>query len=187
MSDSATSSTSTSRTSAGNSVSQIVREYWKQFGASAIGFVRKYRFDPFLRTEVNIIVLQAAFALFLLAVVGVIATQLYHDASAAVARGISATLASGSSPASVGNSVVTEIVYTRSRTVLYAASAIIIVTALFTYIITRIALAPTRHALESQKRFIGNIAHELRTPLSIIKTNTEVKLMDTEAPSSVAS
>ncbi len=51
-------------------------------------------------------------------------------------------------------------------------------TALFGYIVTRFALRPTRKALTSQKRFIGDIAHELRTPLAVIKTSTEVALFD---------
>ena len=52
------------------------------------------------------------------------------------------------------------------------------ITALFGYIIAYIALKPTRDALTSQKQFIGNVAHELRTPLSIIKTNIEVALLE---------
>ncbi len=51
-------------------------------------------------------------------------------------------------------------------------------TALFSYVVTRFALRPTRRALASQKRFIGDIAHELRTPLAVIKTSTEVALFD---------
>lgn len=49
---------------------------------------------------------------------------------------------------------------------------------LFGYLIAFIALKPTREALSSQKQFIGNIAHELRTPLSVIKTNMEVALLE---------
>ena len=128
------------------------------------------------------VVLQGAFALFLLAVVGIIATQLYHDASAAVAEGIANALVPNSSPTSVGDTIIAELDYTRSRTVVVALGAILLVTAVFTYIITRMALQPTRKALESQKQFIGNVAHELRTPLSIIKTNTEVRLMDADMP-----
>lgn len=48
----------------------------------------------------------------------------------------------------------------------------------FGYVIAYIALKPTRNSLSSQKQFIGNIAHELRTPLSIIKTNIEVTLLE---------
>ena len=148
--------------------------------ASVTDFAHNYRFDPFFRTEVNVIGLQITFTLFLLAVVGIIAAQLYHDASAAVAHGIADALTPDSTPFSIGNSVIAELDYTRSRTVFLAVLAIVLVSIFFTYIIARLALAPTRNALESQKRFIGNIAHELRTPLSIIKTNTEVRLLDAE-------
>ena len=54
---------------------------------------------------------------------------------------------------------------------------------LFGYLIARFALTPTRNALATQKQFIGNIAHELRTPLSIIKTNTEVRMFDSDLSS----
>ena len=39
-----------------------------------------------------------------------------------------------------------------------------------------------REILASQKLFISNVAHELRTPLSTIKTSTEVALLDTGLP-----
>ncbi len=53
-----------------------------------------------------------------------------------------------------------------------------VVILIFGIAIAVIALRPTRDALASQKQFIGNVAHELRTPLSIVKTNIEVALMD---------
>jgi len=45
-------------------------------------------------------------------------------------------------------------------------------------VLIRLSLKPARDNLRHQKLFISNIAHELRTPLSIIKTNSEVALMD---------
>lgn len=48
----------------------------------------------------------------------------------------------------------------------------------FAALTARYALEPTRSTLAVQKRFIGNLAHELRTPLSVIRTSTEVALMD---------
>lgn len=48
----------------------------------------------------------------------------------------------------------------------------------FGFAVAHVALKPTRDALASQKQFIGNVAHELRTPLAIVKTNIEVALLD---------
>lgn len=66
----------------------------------------------------------------------------------------------------------------RDNTLLIALLVLAILAVIFGYLTARHALNPTRNSLESQKRFIGNIAHELRTPLAIIRTNTEVALMD---------
>jgi len=41
-----------------------------------------------------------------------------------------------------------------------------------------ITLTPTRKAFEMQKNFIATIAHELRTPLAILRTQNEVALYD---------
>ncbi len=49
-------------------------------------------------------------------------------------------------------------------------------------VLSRVTLQPTRSTLESQKLFISNIAHELRTPLAVIKTLSEVELLDEELP-----
>jgi signal transduction histidine kinase len=155
-----------------------MKSYWKRFVALGTGSVHKYRYDPFFRSEVNIVALQFTFALFILLIVGVITGQLYHDASAAITEGIQATLAAHSTPSVVGSSVVEDLSAMRSRTVMLAAGVVIVVTAIFTYIIARIALSPTRNALTSQKHFIGNVAHELRTPLAVCKTNLEVALME---------
>jgi signal transduction histidine kinase len=45
-------------------------------------------------------------------------------------------------------------------------------------LLARFALRPAKNSLQFQKRFIGNVAHEIRTPLAIVKTSTEVALMD---------
>ena len=49
-------------------------------------------------------------------------------------------------------------------------------------LLIRLSLKPARDNLRHQKLFISNVAHELRTPLSIIKTNSEVALMDPALP-----
>lgn len=139
--------------------------------------MRKYRYDPFFRTEVSVVSLQVVFATLLLLIVGLAATSLYHDASAALARGIGEALLSQPNPQAIGESIASELSAMRTRTVTWTAIAVVAVTVFLSYLIARVALMPTRNALESQKQFIGNVAHELRTPLSVIKTNTEVALM----------
>ena len=46
--------------------------------------------------------------------------------------------------------------------------------AFLTLLLTRRALVPIRHALESQRRFVADASHELRTPAALIRANAEV-------------
>ncbi len=140
-------------------------------------WLNRYRSDQFFRTEVNVVALQIIFALAILAVVGVSFSLLYHDVSVAIVQGIEAGMSSDA-PTSMGPAIVQEIQQIRTENLAFIVIVIVLTTVLFGYIISRIVLAPTRNALTSQKQFIGNIAHELRTPLSVIKTNTEVALLD---------
>jgi signal transduction histidine kinase len=126
---------------------------------------------------VHVVLLHAAFAVVILGLVGASFTLLYHDISAAVLRSMQNALL-GASPETLGAALVRELDDIRQQNLTTIIAVIILTTILFGYIIARITLAPTRNALESQKQFIGNIAHELRTPLSVIKTNTEVALLD---------
>jgi signal transduction histidine kinase len=66
----------------------------------------------------------------------------------------------------------------RAHTFAYVFCGLIVLIALFGYLLIRFALAPAKNSVQFQKRFIGNVAHEIRTPLAIIKTSTEVALMD---------
>ncbi|MDB5224437.1 MAG: hypothetical protein JWO43_59 [Candidatus Adlerbacteria bacterium] len=59
-----------------------------------------------------------------------------------------------------------------------AFGSIVVLATIFGLIMAQYTLRPTRNSLRYQKIFISNVAHELRTPLSTIKTSTEVLLMD---------
>ncbi len=50
----------------------------------------------------------------------------------------------------------------------------------FGILLARFTLKPARDSLRYQRLFISNVAHELRTPLSTIKTSTEVALLESE-------
>src|SRR3989344_6704046 len=59
---------------------------------------------------------------------------------------------------------------------LYISVAICI--AIIAYFISLFALRQIRNFMRSQKRFIADVSHELRTPISIIKTNSEIALLN---------
>jgi signal transduction histidine kinase len=139
--------------------------------------LNKYRYDPFFHTETNVILLQVAFAVILLGVVGASFSVLYRDISTAIVQGIQQGPSNGST-ASLASSIVSQIELIRSQNLWTIVAVIVGTTAVFGYIIARVTLQPARNALTAQKQFIGNVAHELRTPLSVIKTNTEVALFD---------
>jgi signal transduction histidine kinase len=152
--------------------------YWKRFAESATVWLHKYRYDPFFRTEVNVVGLQALFALTIIGIIVFAFSLLYHNISVAIVEGIHASLASDAG-ASMGPSIVSEIEHIRTQNLWTIVGVIAVVTVIFGYLIARVTLKPARDALASQKQFIGNIAHEIRTPLAVIKTNTEVALLDT--------
>ncbi len=49
------------------------------------------------------------------------------------------------------------------------------------YLLAGITLRPVKRAMLRQKRFMANISHELRTPISVMRTNTEATLLGAEA------
>jgi signal transduction histidine kinase len=154
----------------------MLTEYSKRFAASAIGFARRYRSDPFFHTEVNIIGLQILFALGIVVLIAASFNLLDKDLDKVIVQGMNAGRNAGSS-AVLPPDILAQMQSVRMQHFSLIVGVILITTLVFAYLIARITLAPTRNALSSQKQFIGNVAHELRTPLAIIKTNTEVALM----------
>lgn len=59
-----------------------------------------------------------------------------------------------------------------------AFGGVVVLSILFGALLARFTLRPARDTLRYQKLFISNVAHELRTPLAVIKTSTEVALID---------
>ncbi len=50
--------------------------------------------------------------------------------------------------------------------------------ATISFLISSRTLSPIRRIMRAQKRFIADASHELRTPLAIMKTNSEIVLLD---------
>ena len=163
----------------------VLTGFWKQFAALVTGYVHRFRFDPFLRTEVYTIALLVLFSIIVLVTVGISTYFLYQDVVSAMSEAISESILAESPSSSIGEIVVAKLEDLQMKNITTFSAIIITVTIIAGYIVARVVLTPTRRALEFQKQFIGNVAHELRTPLSIIKTNTEVRLMDTDVPEDV--
>src|SRR4051812_22367766 len=85
-------STSMSKTYDGNWM-QAARAFWKRSAESGTVWLNKYRYDPFFRTEINVIGLQVAFGLVILGLVGTSYSLLYHDITVAIVNGIRDSIA----------------------------------------------------------------------------------------------
>src|SRR3989338_8167370 len=168
-----------SKISDASSITKTATAYWKRFVVSVTDLLNKYQHDPFLRTEVNVIALKIAFAIVILGLVGTSYNLLYRDISVSIEQAVREAITNGTTQ-SLGPAIAAELGEIRTQNLFTIFMVIVLATILFGYVITRVALTPARNALEGQKQFIGNIAHELRTPLAVIKTNTEVSLLDSD-------
>src|SRR3990167_4227489 len=151
----------------------------KQFEGSATSLWGKYRTDLFFRTTCHIIVLQVVFTVIVVIALWFVMDLLMRDTTEALMSTFTQMLQGQSvTPDNVRSSI--EDVRTN-----HFLPTMVISTALmlcFGFIIVYVALTPTRRSMERQKRFISNIAHELRTPLAVIQTNTDVALLNSDVP-----
>lgn len=131
------------------------------------------------------VLLQLTFTVILLMLIGVIFSYLYRDILQSFLTSLTQIISVPDTTAA-GPAIIADLEYLKTRSLVLAGTGVLIAAAVFGYLITRLALVPTHNALEQQKQFIGNIAHELRTPLSIIRTNTEVLLMNDDLREDIA-
>lgn len=124
----------------------------------------------------HIIVLQVIFAAAIIGFFAYAFGVVYQKMAASLIQGIAAAvLSEGTFTAA---EVIAETSDLRDAYFTTVIASAVLITTIFGYVIARVALSPARTALASQKRFISDIAHELRTPIAIIKTNNEVALLN---------
>ncbi len=156
----------------------------KRSGVWGINLLHKYQTDLFFRTTCHIIILQLVLTAAIIGIAWFAMERLVDEVSQALLSNITSMLqGQGLAPEKVF-ALLDTIHITEFQTVSVILVAVILG---FSFTMAYIALTPTRRSLERQKRFINNIAHELRTPLAIVRTNTDVILLDKNIPQGIES
>ncbi|MGH7936419.1 MAG: sensor histidine kinase, partial [Chthoniobacterales bacterium] len=153
------------------------------FGEWGTALRSKFRSDLFFRTTVYVIALQAGLVVISIAAF----SWVLHYADGQIISTILSQLnapASGSA-ANFSPVIPQSIDAIQNASVQYVFAGMVVVSLLFGTLLAYVTLRPARSTLEHQKRFISNVAHELRTPLSTIKTSTEVAMLDPSLPRDV--
>lgn len=154
----------------------------KQFVAWVTGLTDKYRHNPYIRSTVNIILLQVVLTTIIIIAFGVALHYAQQGTVATISQSIATALESGATSTPDLSEGIKD---ARNEVLQHALLGLALLTIFFGFLAARFALWPTKNSLTFQKRFIGNMAHEVRTPLSIIKTNTEVALLDPTLPKDI--
>lgn len=156
--------------------------YSRLSGALGTALTDKYRYNPYTRSTVNIILLQVLLAMVIVVIFGIALDLQQKSTVATVGQATQLVLEGRTAGAPLLSESLADV---RFRTLQYVLLGVVLLSIFFGYLTAKYALLPTRNSLQFQKRFIGNMAHEIRTPLAVIKTHTEVALMDPSLPASM--
>lgn len=151
---------------------------WRELG---IDLYLKYKTDVFFSTRVKIIL----FHIFSLAVTVVVTIGLLkyiqHITLTGVLEMFNTALSTGVKPVDPFIELNEDV----ESAQYFVYCSIVAISLFFGFITTHIALKPLHKLVITQKRFIASIAHELRTPLAILKTQNEVARLDVEENSPI--
>jgi two-component system sensor histidine kinase ResE len=154
---------------------QTITAYLRLFVAWGTAWYAKYRSDLFTHTTVNIILLQTGLVVVTIVAFWMVLQYANREMLSYIVTHIEEILQGSIQGPQEIEAAVNAI---QNRAVWYIFGGVIAIAAFFGVVLARFTLGPARDTLRRQKLFVSNIAHELRTPLSSIKTSTEVALLD---------
>ena len=135
-----------------------------------IAFRHKYRHDIFFSTRVKIILCLTFFVLLILISIVVLLEQVKKTLIGGMVESLTMAVTTGVSDPGI--------IQTASQNVQFATYTTITLLLLFALLagllVSRLALTPLSKAFQMQKHFISGVAHELRTPLSLLRINNEL-------------
>jgi len=158
------------------------KKLFEQLEKSVINSLDRYRTDLFFRTTIHIIVLQIVLTLVIVTGLWFVTDYLVATTSETLMATFEQMLQGQEVTSNSMSELLEEVQLGQFWPVVLMVITVILS---FGFIMVYIALTPTRRSLERKKRFISNISHELRTPLAILRTNTDVALLDSNLPPKV--
>jgi len=161
----------------------VAKAYLRRFEELVIDFAARYRSDLFFRTTVLTIGIQVVF--FIVICIITISLSFFYDNLLKKFIALSSETLSKSVGTTTAEEIARNISILQDNTTVLITGLVLLTTLIFSYLIAKLALTPARNALSLQKEFIRNIAHELRTPLAVVKTDTEVTLYKEFLPQSM--
>lgn len=160
-----------------------MKNFWKRLGEWGTALRTKIGVDIFTAARLKITFLYLLMGVIIMAVAGfVIYTHIFEIIQAVLQ--VITGLVQSQTPVNQNASaqIIAQAIETEVQKMNIAVASwtvgIIVVSA---YILAGITMRPIRRAMERQKRFVANVAHELRTPLSVMKTESEIALLENEA------
>lgn len=142
----------------------MMKKYWKQLEGLATGL----KANIFLQARLKLTIYYIVSVTIVLSIFSV---ALYYSLESNLRDGLD----------DVGNNQTQNAAIDRTidnlqRTILLTDMIVLILAIFLSWLLAGETLAPIKKSLEAQKQFSANASHEFRTPLAIMKTDSEVTL-----------
>ncbi len=152
----------------------------KRCVASVTDLWAKYRYDVYTRTRWNVVLLQVVYVVVILGLFWFTLTQAHRQLVETMLTSIAQVLARPEQ--NLAEQIPLLIRQTKIESLAVLFFLLTFAATAFGLVVAHITLQPARRTLELQKKFIANVAHELRTPLAVLRTNNEVALLTEDPP-----